>query len=173
MYCFSNTSLKCFVEDQQSCFQYQFFEVLIIFGFFRSNSITKNEMADKFEQLEDNLEQFIETVRQLGIIVSDFQPQGQNVLYQKINSLVNNLKDIESCKSALSDVYIPLEVFDCIDAGKNPQLFTKDCIEKALSKNEAVKGKIDVYKKFRQDLITQLSAVYPEIEQYKKLRGEA
>ena len=35
---------------------------------------------------------------------------------------------------------------DCryIDEGKNPQLYTKDCMEKALAKNEAVKGKIDV-----------------------------
>src|SRR6218665_3115961 len=33
-----------------------------------------------------------------------------------------------------------------IDQGKNPQLFTKDCMEKALAKNEAVKGKIDSLK---------------------------
>ena len=129
-------------------------------------------MADKFEPLEDNLEQFIETVRQLGIIVSDFQSQSQSVLYQKINGLVTILKDIENCKSSLSDVFIPLEVFEYIDAGKNPQLYTKDCIEKALSKNEAVKGKINIYQKFRQELATQLSTVYPEIKEYKSLRGE-
>jgi len=33
-----------------------------------------------------------------------------------------------------------------IDEGRNPQLYTKDCMEKALAKNEAVKGKIDVLK---------------------------
>ena len=33
--------------------------------------------------------------------------------------------------------------FRYIDQGKNPQLYTKDCMEKALAKNEAVKGKID------------------------------
>jgi len=127
-------------------------------------------MADKFEQLEDNLEQFIETVRQLGIIVSDFQPQSQPVLYQKINSLISNLKDIENCKTALSGVFIPLEVFEYIDAGKNPQLYTRDCIDKALSKNEGVKGKIDIYKKFREELVDQLSTVYPEIKEYKGIR---
>jgi hypothetical protein len=36
--------------------------------------------------------------------------------------------------------------FSYIDQGKNPQLYTKDCMEKALGKNEAVKGKIDAYK---------------------------
>ena len=44
-------------------------------------------MADKFEALEQQLEMFIENTRQLGIIVGDFQPQGQPVLNQKL--LVN------------------------------------------------------------------------------------
>ena len=41
-------------------------------------------MADRFETLEQHLEMFIENTRQLGIIVGDFQPQGQNVLNQKM-----------------------------------------------------------------------------------------
>ena len=41
-------------------------------------------MAEKFDALEQQLERFIENTRQLGIIVGDFQPQGQNVLNQKM-----------------------------------------------------------------------------------------
>lgn len=33
-----------------------------------------------------------------------------------------------------------------IDQGRNPQLYTKDCLEKALEKNQQVNGKIDAYK---------------------------
>lgn len=40
--------------------------------------------------------------------------------------------------------------FSYIDQGKNPNLYTKDCLEKALVKNEQVKGKIDNFK-VRQD----------------------
>ena len=36
------------------------------------------------EKMEESLEMFIETARQIGIIVSDFQPQGQNGLNQKM-----------------------------------------------------------------------------------------
>lgn len=36
------------------------------------------------DTLENKLESFIENVRQLGIIVSDFQPQGQPILNQKM-----------------------------------------------------------------------------------------
>ena len=41
-------------------------------------------MASSLEQLENQLETFIENVRQIGILVSDFQPQGQQVLNQKL-----------------------------------------------------------------------------------------
>ena len=48
-------------------------------------TVTRINMADKFEQLEQQLELFIENARQMGIIVSDFQPQGgQSVLNQKL-----------------------------------------------------------------------------------------
>lgn len=33
-----------------------------------------------------------------------------------------------------------------IDQGRNPQLYTKECLERALAKNEQVKGKIDTMK---------------------------
>lgn len=46
-------------------------------------------MASSLENLETQLEMFIENVRQIRIIVGDFQPQGQNVLNQKM--LVNSL----------------------------------------------------------------------------------
>lgn len=41
-------------------------------------------MSSSLEQLEQSLEQFVENIRQIKIIVSDFQPQGQNVLNQKM-----------------------------------------------------------------------------------------
>ena len=41
-------------------------------------------MAAPLENLETQLEMFIENVRQIRIIVTDFQPQGQNVLNQKM-----------------------------------------------------------------------------------------
>lgn len=115
---------------------------------------------------------FIENVRQIRIIVSDFQPQGQNVLNQKIQSLVTGLQEIDKLKNQI-DVNVPLEVFDYIDQGRNPQLYTKDCIDKALTKNEEVKGKIDSYRKFKSNLMKELSETFPvEISKYKAIRGD-
>lgn len=63
-------------------------------------------------------------------------------------------------------------VFSYIDQGRNPQLYTKDCIDKALAKNEEVKGKIDSYKRFKSGLLSELSKSFPnEIAKYKAIRG--
>ncbi|EAT33233.1 AAEL014501-PA [Aedes aegypti] len=129
-------------------------------------------MASPLENLENHLEMFIENVRQIRIIVSDFQPQGQNVLNQKIQSLVTGLQEIDKLKNQV-DVNVPLEVFDYIDQGRNPQLYTKDCIDKALTKNEEVKGKIDSYRKFKSNLMKELDETFPtEIAKYKAIRGD-
>ncbi|XP_029399904.1 mediator of RNA polymerase II transcription subunit 10 isoform X1 [Mus pahari] len=107
-------------------------------------------MAEKFDHLEEHLEKFVENIRQLGIIVSDFQPSSQAGLSQKLNFIVTGLQDIDKCRQQLHDITVPLEVFEYIDQGRNPQLYTKECLERALAKNEQVKGKIDTMKCFQK-----------------------
>jgi len=128
-------------------------------------------MASSLEKLETQLEMFTENVRQLGIIVSDFQPQGQSVFNQKIQMMVSGLQEIDKLKNEVNEVQVPLEVFDYIDQGRNPQLYTKDCMEKALTKNEEVKGKIDSYKRFKANMKVELSQVFPnEMAKYRAVR---
>ncbi|XP_049680044.1 mediator of RNA polymerase II transcription subunit 10 isoform X7 [Accipiter gentilis] len=130
-------------------------------------------MAEKFDSLEEHLEKFVENIRQLGIIVSDFQPSSQAGLNQKLNFMVTGLQDIDKCRQQLHDISVPLEVFEYIDQGRNPQLYTKECLERALAKNEQVKGKIDTMKKFKSLLIQELTKVFPEdMAKYKAIRGE-
>ncbi|KAF8788144.1 mediator of RNA polymerase II transcription subunit 10-like [Argiope bruennichi] len=130
-------------------------------------------MSSALENLEGNLELFIENVRQLGIIVSDFQPQGQTILNQKIAQMVTYMQEIDKCKNQVQDLQVPLEVFEYIDQGRNPQLYTKDCMEKALNKNEVVKGKIDSYRRFKGLLLVELSKVFPnEMAKYRAIRGD-
>ncbi|KAM4685246.1 mediator of RNA polymerase II transcription subunit 10 isoform 1-T1 [Amazona ochrocephala] len=119
-------------------------------------------MAEKFDSLEEHLEKFVENIRQLGIIVSDFQPSSQAGLNQKLNFMVTGLQDIDKCRQQLHDISVPLEVFEYIDQGRNPQLYTKECLERALAKNEQVKGKIDTMKYAADDdrFLTSMGTFY-------------
>lgn len=47
-------------------------------------AVLTGAMAEKFDHLEEHLEKFVENIRQLGIIVSDFQPSSQAGLNQKL-----------------------------------------------------------------------------------------
>jgi len=125
------------------------------------------------EELEKQLESFVENTRQLGITVNDFQSNSQAVLNQKVNTLVTGLKEIDQLKRSVGGIVIPVEVFNYIDQGQNPSLYTKNTLERALAKNEQVKGKIEVYSQFRQELQSQLGLIYPDlIAEYKRVRKE-
>ena len=52
--------------------------------------------------------------------------------------MISNMQEIDKLRSPVQEVHVPLEVFEYIDGGRNPQLYTKDCMEKALAKNEQV-----------------------------------
>uniref|UniRef100_A0A673SV45 Mediator of RNA polymerase II transcription subunit 10 n=1 Tax=Suricata suricatta TaxID=37032 RepID=A0A673SV45_SURSU len=92
---------------------------------------------------------------------------------KRLNFIVTGLQDIDKCRQQLHDITVPLEVFEYIDQGRNPQLYTKECLERALARNEQVKGKIDTMKKFKSLLIQELSKVFPEdMAKYRSIRGE-
>ena len=102
--------------------------------------------------------------------------------------MVKDLAEIDKLRPRVADIQVrlsiplskpiiifqvPLEVFDYIDSGRNPQLYTKDCMEKAHSKNEEVKGKIDAYRMFKARLLVELTHVFPkEMAVYRATRGD-
>ncbi|CAD5124197.1 DgyrCDS12497 [Dimorphilus gyrociliatus] len=130
-------------------------------------------MADKFEQLEQQLELFIEHSRQLGIMVADFQPQSQEVLNKKLNNMITVMKDLDRMRGSVQDVQVPVDVFEYIDQGRNPQLYTKECMEKSKAKNEEVRGKIEALNKLRGHLMVELNKTFPhELNKYRAMREE-
>lgn len=128
--------------------------------------------SNRFETLENNIEEFIETSRQIGVMVSDFQPGCQDILNKKLNSLIENMQEIEKAKAHVTDVEVPPEIFQYIDQGRNPQLYTKDCLQKVSQKKDEVKSKVDAYKKFKGILEEELKKELPQTmekhSQFKK-----
>jgi mediator of RNA polymerase II transcription subunit 10 len=106
-------------------------------------------------------------------MVSNFQPSSQHILNQKIKNIVTDLQEINKLKDTVKDVQIPVEVLKYVDEGKNPHLFTKDYIDKAMTKNQEVKGKIDSFKKFKAKMLLELNRHFPkEVEKYRAIRDD-
>ncbi|VDP17007.1 unnamed protein product, partial [Onchocerca flexuosa] len=98
----------------------------------------------RYNQLEQTLENFQENARQMGVIASDFTTRSQEPLNQKIHTLISGLHELDHLKNQFMDVKIPLELLEYLDQGKNPQLYTKECLERTLNKNKEVLN-FDIY----------------------------
>lgn len=62
--------------------------------------------SNALDQLEQQLERSIENVRQIKIIVSDFQQQGQPGLNQKLQNIVKDLQEIDKIKPRVQDIQV-------------------------------------------------------------------
>jgi mediator of RNA polymerase II transcription subunit 10 len=124
-------------------------------------STTTENGDSRFSVLERTLEQFQENARHMGVIASDFSPRSQEPLNQKVHTMISGLQELDRLKSQFHDIRIPLELLDYLDQGKNPQLYTRECLERTLQKNKEVNGKIEIYKKFHAALLKELSEEMP------------
>jgi len=128
----------------------------------------------RFSQLEQTLELFQENARQLGVIASDFQPRSQDPLNQKLQTLISGLEELDQMKGQFMDVKIPLELLDYLDQGKNPQLYTRECLERTVNRNKEVNGKIELYRKLRASLLKELSDEMPtDTALYRSIREKS
>ncbi|XP_065186909.1 mediator of RNA polymerase II transcription subunit 10-like [Sycon ciliatum] len=126
----------------------------------------------KFSALENGLEQSILAITQVGITSSDFQTSSQPVLNQQIQNLISTMKEIDEIRSQFNDITVPMDVFEYIDTGKNPQLFTKSCLEKLVDKHREQEAKTNSLQLLRDGLLEELGKVFPEqIQEYKLARN--
>jgi mediator of RNA polymerase II transcription subunit 10 len=116
----------------------------------------------KFNELEQTLEQFQENARHMGVIASEFTPRSQEPLLNKIHTMVHGLRQLDKLREQLVDVRVPIELLDYVDQGKNPQLYTKEFLERTLNKNKEINGKIELYKKFQASLLRELCIEQPQ-----------
>ena len=82
------------------------------------------------DQLDQQLERSIENVRQIQIIVSDFQQQGQPGLNQKLQNIVKDLQEIDKIKPSLQDIQVRYNWVIC-----EKFIFILACSESSLGYN--------------------------------------
>ncbi|PAA94158.1 hypothetical protein BOX15_Mlig020247g2, partial [Macrostomum lignano] len=131
----------------------------------------QQQQQDRFQQLQDELCALIENCWEAGIMVCNYQPHVN--LQHKMDFLVNRLNSLDRAKAQVADVQVPLAVLKYIDEGRNPQLYTRHCLETALQRNEEVKGKIENVNRFRTLLLAELSQAFEQdMSRYRSLRAD-
>uniref|UniRef100_A0A914Y431 Mediator of RNA polymerase II transcription subunit 10 n=1 Tax=Panagrolaimus superbus TaxID=310955 RepID=A0A914Y431_9BILA len=98
----------------------------------------------------------------MGVIASEFTPRSQEPLLNKIHTMVHGLRQLDKLREQFVDVRVPVELLEYVDQGKNPQLYTKEFLDRTLNKNKEINGKIELYKKFQASLLRELCSEQPQ-----------
>lgn len=123
------------------------------------------DSKDATAALLDQLQQLIETQRELGILVYDYQAtrEVKEAVESRVNLLVDQLNTLNQAV-ADSDIKVPLDVVEYIENGRNANVYTREFVELLAKQNQYVNGKIKAMKEFGNILADELTAAYPELE---------
>ncbi|ORX51153.1 hypothetical protein BCR36DRAFT_351720 [Piromyces finnis] len=134
-----------------------------------NNDYEDKLVGDPLDLLENKTLELINTLYNLNVIVYDFQKESTPVLHNKINEVVNELKDLDEIKDNV-DIKIPQELLDDVEQGKNPDIFSDNLIRETISQNQSTNGKIEAIKKLSRSLQKSIQNAYPkDFEIYQKL----
>ncbi|CEP14746.1 hypothetical protein [Parasitella parasitica] len=111
---------------------------------------------------EDKLNELLQKLFELSVIVYDFQPDGNKLVWKKINDIIEHYKELDDLKDGV-DSFIPEEVINFVEHGKNPDIFTQRFVERAATENQFTNGKIKAVGEFRQLLTEEFTKSFPDL----------
>ncbi|KAL0087068.1 transcription factor subunit Med10 of mediator complex-domain-containing protein [Phycomyces blakesleeanus] len=132
------------------------------------NQHTKDKDYDTSESarrsLEEQLNEMLQVLFELSVVVYDFQPEGNKLVWDKINAITDHYQKMDELKDGL-EAFVPEEVINYVENGKNPDIFTQTFVERAASENQFTNGKIKAVDSFRNILSNEFLKSFPELSE--------
>ncbi|KAL9616813.1 MAG: hypothetical protein Q9160_008336 [Pyrenula sp. 1 TL-2023] len=117
--------------------------------------------------VDDELKSLIQTLYTIQSITSGYLPSSQPALTSAFSSLASQLSSLNSLTlppshpsststPAIQSVQIPESILDYLDAGRNPDIYTREFVELDQRGNAALKGKMQAFGEFSQVLAGEM-----------------
>lgn len=115
-------------------------------------------------KLQDEISGIIETFVHLGVQVHDFQgtEEAKLGLANHINRSIIKLRDISN-HNDLASIYIPGDLLNYIQDGRNPDIYTREFVEVVRKVNQFLNGKAQAFLHFRDALASAIKQEFPEL----------
>mmetsp|Transcript_1790 Transcript_1790/g.5577 ORF Transcript_1790/g.5577 Transcript_1790/m.5577 type:complete len:177 (-) Transcript_1790:71-601(-) len=107
----------------------------------------------------------IQALDNASVLIEDYRTDSHERLIQTFNEIVDQFSKVErtvALNPDLAEIQVPLALLDCVDKGKNPELFTKQSLDECVAQNKATKGRLDALRVFRDTLESELEQAFPE-----------
>ena len=85
-------------------------------------------MATDHRELMDALTSTIQELNTLSVIVEDFQPTSQTVVFDKLNGYIKSLEQIDSLRTQMGSVEIPTDILKYVSIIHDIQLVYNSCL---------------------------------------------
>ncbi|KAH8926572.1 hypothetical protein BT69DRAFT_1347911 [Atractiella rhizophila] len=122
--------------------------------------------AAAHKDLERNTEILLHLALELGIAVTDAQSVGGTgkEVGVRINSMMSQMRKIRdiSLHPGLREVRVPREVLGHVDAVKNPHIFTKEIIERAVNENQYANAMMKSVADYQNILVSLMEKNFPD-----------
>lgn len=136
-----------------------------------SQSTTVQQQADSVEEkirsdLEIKVRSVVDLLYQLAVCAADVQPGSEHLVGRKVNECTKALAELDNTKVNIKAL-IPHDVLEMLDLGKNPDIHTRNFVNRLASENQYSYGQHLAMLDYHNQLNTALDDAFPDLAQPK------
>ncbi|TKY87314.1 hypothetical protein EX895_003991 [Sporisorium graminicola] len=135
------------------------------------NQIATAPPTDPTEAVRANLETRVRSVvdllYQLAVCSADVQEGSQHLVAIKVNECIQALAALDATKDEVhrAHMMIPQDVLEMLDTGKNPDIHTRNFVNRLASENQYSYGQHRAVQSYKNRLDAALEQAFPDLAQ--------
>ncbi|CCF53045.1 hypothetical protein NDA18_003149 [Ustilago nuda] len=116
--------------------------------------------------LETRVRSVVDLLYQLAVCSADVQEGSQHLVANKVNECIKALAALDATKEELhrAHLMVPQDVLEMLDAGKNPDIHTRNFVNRLASENQYSYGQHTAVERYKDKLDAALDEAFPELK---------
>lgn len=120
------------------------------------SSQSPNTMSDPSAQdvggIDDKIKDVIQNLYEFQQHIHAFRPEQQNGMLTKVDHIAGSLKELHAASqdetNPIQHIRVAPDIIDYVDAGRNPDIYTREFVELVQRGNSVMKGKQKAFRDF-------------------------
>ncbi|TPX31407.1 hypothetical protein SmJEL517_g05249 [Synchytrium microbalum] len=127
------------------------------------DSLRSDDHDQPIAALDAKLQEFIELLRRIGMSTADYQLEGKDVYMNRINQVVDTLRELDQLKDNVNIDLPPAVIDDFIAKGHNPDTFTANQIQLVTNMNQKTFGRIRQLSSLKSEIEKEMKPNFPAL----------
>jgi mediator of RNA polymerase II transcription subunit 10 len=118
------------------------------------------------QALEAAIRPAVQSLYNLQTQIVNNTSSSPQIIQNTVNEFLAHLRNISeiAAQPAQEDLTVPPEILNYLDEGRNPDIFIREYVERTMSDNQRLKGKMEGFARFRDVLAREIVGGVPDME---------